>query len=763
MRDFLRLLGVALVLLAAPVHAQEPFVVGDIRTEGLQRISAGTIFNYLPIEVGDRVDSAATSDAVRALYRTGFFRDVRIERDGDVLVVVVTERPAIAEIEISGNSEISTKELQQNLRDAGLAQGQVFDRALLDRIERELEQVYYSRGRYAVKVSSTVTPLARNRVGILLEISEGLVARIRRINVVGNSRYTDDQLRDDFQLTERTWISFITKSDQYSKQKLAADLETLRAHYLDLGYLRFAINSTQVSISSDRQDVYITINLTEGEPYTVGEIALAGNLIIDEAELSKRIVLKAGTSFSRELATRSSDAITTRLGDDGYAFANVNIVPEIDDESHTVAVTFFVDPGRRAYVRRINISGNQTTSDEVIRREVRQMESAWISTSKVSRSRQRLQQLGHFEEVRVTTPAVPGTTDQVDININIVERPTGSLMAGVGYSQSEGVTFNAGITQENFLGTGRRVKAEYNNSGASTVYSFSMTNPYYTIDGVSRGFGVFFSETDAEESAISSYRTDAYGGNVTFGIPLNEYERMRLAGEYRHTTLKLGVDPTQDLQDFVPGSDTVYEFDTYSLTASWSHDTRNRAIFADRGARQTLSAEVALPGGDISYYKLSYRQQRYWPLTDALTLSVDANLAYGDGIGDTLELPPTVRYYAGGLSCVRGYYPNSVGPKDTDNGDPLGGNLRICGRAELLLPVPFGDRRNLQLALFGDFGNVYDTDDESTDLAKLRYSTGLGLTWLSPVGPLSFNYAWPFNAQPGDREQQFQFSLGATF
>ena len=498
--------------------AFEPFTVTDIRVEGLQRIAPGTVFSYLPIKTGETFDEQRSAEAVRALFRTGFFKDVRIERENGVLVIVVQERPAISSIEITGNKDIESEPLLDSLKDIGFAQGRVFDRSLLEKVEQELERQYFSRGKYGVKITTTVTPLERNRVGIVIAVSEGRAARIKQISIVGNKVFDDETLLEDFQLSTPTLLSFYTGVDQYSKQKLAGDLETMRSYYLDRGYINFSIDSTQVSITPDKKDIYITINVTEGDQYKVKEVRLAGDLVVDPPALFPLVQLNPGDVFSRKRVTDTTTQISEKLGDKGYAFANVNTIPEVDEDKKEVAVTFFIDPGKRVYVRRVNMVGNTRTRDEVLRREMRQMEGGWFSSASVERSRTRLDRLGFFEEVNVETPTVPGTTDQVDVNYSVTERPSGNLLVGLGYSQSSGVLFNASVSQDNFLGSGKRVSVAFNNSDVNTVYSFSYLNPYYTIDGVSRGFGLFYRETDASEANVANYTADTFGGNVTYGV-----------------------------------------------------------------------------------------------------------------------------------------------------------------------------------------------------------------------------------------------------
>ena len=754
------ILLVGLVLAPVSLRAFETFEVADIRVEGLQRISAGTVFNYLPVKVGDQLTTEASEAAMRALFRTGFFNDIYLERDGNVLVVNVKERAAISSIEITGNEDLETEALLDGLEQIGLAEGRVFDRSLLDKVEQELQRQYYSRGKYSVRIDTTVTPLERNRVGILIDISEGRVARIRQINIVGNHRFSDKELKEDFTLEPPNLFSFVTKSDQYSKQKLSADLEILRSFYLDRGYLNFNINSTQVSITPDKRDIYITINITEGEQYRIREVTLSGDLVVEPEELFPLVRINPDDVFSRKRVTEAVDRISEKLGDQGYAFANVNTVPELDDENNEVKLAFFVDPGDRVYVRRVNVSGNVSTRDEVLRREMRQMEAGWFSAGKVERSRTRLQRLGFFEDVNVETPTVPGTTDQVDVNYSVTETSSGSITAGLGYSQTSGLLLNASVSQNNFLGSGKRVSFTFNNSSVNTIYNFSYTNPYYTIDGVSRGFGLFYRETEAEEANLSDYATDAYGANLSFGIPINEYDTIRFNTEYENLELKTTNSSPLEVTDFI--DDHGDQYDTLRLSGSWSHDTRNRAIFADTGGLQRFTVEVSVPGSDLEYYKLNYRQQRYVPLTRNLTLSMNADIAYGDGYGDFDNLPFFENYFAGGVRSVRGFDDNTLGPQDS-NGNPIGGSFKLVGGAELIFPIPFLEASNsYRMSAFFDIGNVYENYD-SFEANDLRYSVGLAGLWLSPMGPLAVSLGYPLNDKSGDEVQNFQFTFGSFF
>jgi outer membrane protein insertion porin family len=759
LKYYCRVLLLAL-LLSGTAHAFEPFKVLDIRVEGLQRISAGTVFNYLPVKVGQTIDTADSIAAIQALFKTGFFNDIYLERDGDVLVVFVEERAAISSIEIEGNKDLDTEELLEGLEQIGLAEGRVFDRSLLEKVTQELQRQYFSRGKYAVRIDTTVTPLERNRVGILIDISEGAVARIKQINIIGNSTFSDAELLDEFSLTTPTLFSAFTKSDQYSKQALSADLEILRTYYLDRGYLKFHINSTQVSITPDKKDIYITVNVTEGEQYRIRVVKLSGDLVVPAEEIFPLIMINPGDVFSRKRVTESVDRVSSLLGNQGYAFANVNTVPELDDETHEVTLGFFVDPGKRVYVRRVNIAGNTGTRDEVLRREMRQMEAGWYAAEKVERSRARLERLGYFEDVNVETPTVPGTTDQLDVNYSVTEVSSGSVTAGLGFSQSSGLLFNASIRQDNFLGSGKRVNFTFDNSDINTIYSFAFTNPYWTVDGVSRGFSAFYRETDADEANLSDYSTDTRGADINFGIPINEYDRIRFSVGYQGLDLKTTQYSPMLVTDFVDKHGD--SFDDLVLTASWRHDTRNKALFTDRGGMQGISLETTVPGSDLEYYKLDYQQQLFTPLTRNLTLALKGRLGYGDGYGDYEQLPFFENFYAGGVRSVRGFEDNTLGPVD-EFGDPIGGSLLTVFNAEVIFPVPFVESSSgVRLSAFLDIGNVFE-DYNAFDAGDLRYSVGLAGLWLSPMGPISVSLGVPLNDEDGDEVQNFQFTVGSFF
>ena len=751
------LLSFGLLAAVSGARAAE-FVVRDIQVEGLQRISAGTVFNYLPVQVGSAVSEKDYPEIIRALFKTGFFADVNLERKGNVLVVTVTERPAISEVRITGNKDISTEDLKKALTGVGLAEGRVFDRSLLDKVEQELLQQYYSRGRYGVQIKSQVQPLERNRVAIAIDIAEGSVASINRINFVGNKAFSDKELLNQLQLSTPGWFSFFTKDDQYSKQKLAADLETLRSFYLDRGYLKFNVESTQVSITPNKQDVYITINVSEGEPYTIEDVQLSGEFgVVPEQDLRNLITIKQGDTFSRAKMAEIAKKMSERLGEDGYAFANINTVPRLNDEDKKVALNFAVDSGRRVYVRRINFQGNTKTQDEVLRRELRQTEGGWISTKDLERSKTRLQRLDYLESVNVETPAVPGANDQVDVNYTLVERSSGSLMFGVGYGQESGLLLNVSLTQNNFLGTGNQLGVIFNNSDIGQNYSISFNNPYYTLDGVSLGFRMYFRDIDSSQLNTANYTQNIYGAQVNFGFPLNEFDTLRLSPGYEHIWFDTNENTPVEITDYLSQNGDSY--DQIKLDAGWAHDTRDRAIFPTSGSLNQIVAEMALPGSTAEFYKLNYRGIVYFPFSRWLTWSAGGEIGYGDGYGDTDGLPFFENFYAGGLRSVRGYKSNPLGPRFSDD-EPSGGAFKTVASTQFIFPVPFVEKsESVRVAAFFDIGNVFATVDDF-DAGELRYSVGLSGMWISPFGPIVLSVAAPLNEKDGDETENFQFSFG---
>jgi outer membrane protein insertion porin family len=739
------------------VKAEDQFVVEDIQVNGLQRISAGTVYNYLPISVGEKYTPSKAAPAIRELFKTGFFKDISLEKQGSTLVVNVVERPSIAKIIFEGNSDLSSDDLTKALKQIGLAEGKVFNRQILDKVEQELRRQYFSHGKYGLKIETKVSKLTRNRVGVHIDISEGRVAKIKQINIIGNSKYEDDDLLKTFELNTTNWLSFYTKDDQYSKQKLSADLERLRSYYLDRGYIDFSIDSTQVAITPDKKEIYVTVNIREGDLFTLEKVKLSGNLVVDPDEIIKLVRVGPGEIFSRKNATATSKAISDRLGEDGYVFANVNMVPDIDKESKTVDMTFFVDPGKRVYVNRINMSGNTKTRDEVLRRELRQMESSWASTTKIERSKIRLQRLGYFEEVNVETPPVVGTSDQIDVNYSVTEKSSGNLMAGVGFSQTQGIVFNANVSQDNVFGSGKRVNIAFNNSDVSTRYNFGYFDPYFTLDGVSMGYDLGYSARDAEEANISNYSTDVINSSFNFGFPLNEHDRLRFNMDFKYTKLRTSDFSSQQINDFITENGDKYL--TFSTSIGWTHDTLNRAIFPSAGGQQRLSALVTIPGSDLTYYKVSYKQQQYFPIAKDLTFRLLGEVAYGDGYGSTDGLPFFEHYYAGGVRSVRGFDDNTLGPRDSRN-EPFGGSTKIIGKAELFFPIPFiEDVRSIRIGAFADAGTVTD----GFNVGNMKYSVGISGEWLSPFGALSVSFAIPMNADDDDEEQSFQFSFGSGF
>ena len=740
-------------------------MIKDIRVEGLQRTEAGTIFTYLPVQAGDVMNDEKATQAIKSLYNTGFFKDVRIEADGDVLVVTVQERSAIAKIDFSGNKSFPSDKMTEGLKQIGISEGLIFDKSQLDRAEQEIKRQYLAQGKYGATVKTVVSPLERNRVAVRFEIEEGVVAKIRDINIVGNNAYTTDDLRAEFLLTTPNWMSWWNKDDQYSKQKLTADLETLKSFYMNQGYLEFAIDSTQVSISPDKQDIYITVNVTEGEKYTISDVKLAGELQVPEAELTPLILINKGDVFNRQKITETSKAIGDRLGNEGYAFSNVNAIPEINKVDHTAAFTFFVDPGKRVYVRRINLTGNTRTRDNVLRREVRQLESAWYAGDKINRSKERLDRLQYFDSVDVETPAVAGTTDQVDVNINVTEKSTGSIQFGAGLSSNEGVVLGITVNQPNFLGTGNRVSAQINTGKVNTTYSLSYTDPYFTPDGVSRGFDVYRRDVDTGSLNIGSYNSKSYGAGIRFGLPLSEKDffSFGLTGDF--TKIDLSTNSPKQYLDFC-GNAKGCSSNSLQLAAAWTHDSRDNTLFPNRGVLQKLSAEVTLPVLDLEYYKVEYKHTWFKDVTKNFVVMLNGELGYADTYGNK-AYPFFKNFYVGGVNSVRGFDNGAIGPRDFDPGTKsnfaVGGTTRIVGNAEVFAPVPFiKNSSQFRLSAFVDTGSVY-ANNQTISLGDLRYSTGVGISWFSPFGPLKLVFAKALNKKEGDQTQTLQFQLGSQF
>ena len=710
---------------------------------------------------GDRIDDEKASAAIKALYATGFFRDVRLEAENDVLVVIVQERPTISQIDIVGAKEFDKDTLRKALKDIGVAESRIFDRSALDRAEQEMKRQYVSRGYYAAQVTTTVTPQERNRVAINFNVEEGDVAKIANINIVGAQAFPEKSLVSQMTLTTPGWLTWYTKNDQYSKQKLQADLETLRSYYTNRGYLEFAIDSTQVSITPDKQQIYITINITEGPKYTVSDVRLAGELLLPESELLRLIRVHPGEEYSREKLQQSAKAISDRLGSDGYAFANVNAVPEIDRVKRQAAFTFFVDPGRRVYIRRVNISGNAKTRDEVIRRELRQLEDAWYDSSRIERSKVRITRLNFFDDVNIETPAVPGNPDQVDLDVTVTEKATGNLLAGVGYSSADGVVLSGSVSQNNVFGTGNSLTTQINTSRINRTIALTYVEPYWTSDGISRTLEAYQKNIDPSSLPIAQYSSSTLGAAVGFGVPITETDSINLGVRFEHTKLSLFDNSPPVYVDFV--NQFGFVTNSYILTAGWARDSRDNILFPTRGVVQNAVAEVGVPVGDLQYYKLNYLVQWFIPFPANFVGMLRGDFGYGGGLSNR-NLPFFKAYYAGGVGSVRGYDTASLGPQDSQ-GNTIGGRRKIIGNAELFFPLPGagkGLEQQVRLSVFADAGQIYDAGIQP-EFESFRYSVGAGVAWNSPIGPLKFSYGYPLIKKPGDRIQHFQFQVGTVF
>ncbi len=750
------------------------FQIEDIRVDGLQRVSAGTVFAALPVSAGELVDEEGIREATRVLFQTGYFDDIRIARDNNVLVIIVAERPAVAEINISGNKAIETEQLLDALRGAGLAEGQIFREAVLQGMSQELRRQYVSQGRYGADVVSEVRELPRNRVAVDLTIDEGKVAAIKHINIVGNSAFDDEQLVDLFELKTTGLLSFFRNDDKYAREKLAGDLERLESWYLDRGYLKFAIDSTQVSINPDRDTVFVTVNVTEGDVYTVSKVELAGELILPEEQLQALVLMREGLTFSQVLMTTTKELFTKLLGAEGYTFAEVEGYPEVNEEDKTAKVTFFINPGKRAYVRRIEFRGNTKTDDEVLRREMRQMEAASASTELIEHSKVRLERLGHFKEVKVENREVPGTNDQLDVFYTVEEQPSGSIGASLGVAQGSGISLGGNIQEKNFLGTGNAVSLGLSRSKYRTSATLAYSDPYFTKDGVSAGYSFSYVATDYGDFDVAEYTSDSFTTGVSFGYPLSETSRISYGLSVEQLSIDVGLFPTAEIVEFLAENGDNYTMLTGDL--NWSQSTLNRGILATRGASQRIGIEFTVPGVDLEYYKLSYAGQYFKPLTRDFVIHLRTDLGYGAALGSGGRLPFFKNYFGGGFGSVRGFKRNSLGPQDTPFGgffdpDPFGGNVKVVGSAELIFPVPFmKDNRSLQAAVFFDAGNVFDTDCSPTqvnclspDLGELRYSFGVGGTWISGFGPITVSLASALNDNEFDETEVFQFSMGQGF
>ena len=782
------------------------FTISDIRIEGLERISAGTVLTYLPVERGDRMNASRASSSLRALYKTGFFNDVKLEHEGDILVVIVQERPAISKVNLIGNKDIKEEELRKALSGIGLAEGEVYNRLTIDKVKQELTKQYYNRGKYNVKVTPSIKVLDRNRVEVTIAVGEGKASKIRHINIVGNKRFTDAEIMEEFEAKTTNWLSWYKRDDQYAKEKIQGDLEKLRAFYLDRGYVDFEVDSTQVTISPDRRNIYITANVSEGEVYKIRDTKLTGTFIIGQDALEPLIFTQKGDIFSRKRLEQTSEAIKGVLANIGYAFADVQAVPDIDKVKREVGLTFFVNPGKRVYVRRVTFTGNSKTQDEVLRREMRQFEGGWFSQAAVDRSKIRLQRLGYFQDVTVETPKVAGTDDQVDIEIAVKERQVGNFQFGFGYAAAQGLITNVSLQQENFLGKGNRVGFAVSNSVFSKSFTLSYFNPYWTDEGVSRGFNLNFRDsTFGQRDNLSRYQSNTIDASAVFSVPVTETDRINFQIGVDQNKLRL-ADNTNTPSSFIDffnknggsrGCDIfpslvslpgvvpeVYEEQAFTRCADyqslrgqvgWARDTRNRFFVPTAGSYARLGAEIALPLSDLRYYKLSGEYQKFFPITNSFVLMSKTELGLGRSYDSTRGFPFFENFYGGGSRSVRGFRDNTLGPRYVfgiptngipftpdqlrENSYPIGGALSVSQSLELLIPTPFAkDAESVRLAAFVDAGQVYK-DLSSFDAKDLRYSAGISVQWQSPVAPIIINWAFPLNAKPGDDIERLQFTF----
>jgi outer membrane protein insertion porin family len=781
-----------LLLLPMSAMAAE-FVVKDMRVEGLQRISEGTVFNYLPINIGDTIDEIRVGEAIRSLYGQNLFDDIEMRRDGDTLVVVVKERPSIESFEIEGNKDIKTEDLMESLRGVGLARGRTFDRSVLDNVQMFLREQYYDRGKYGVDIKTDVQQRPNNTVKVRIDVKEGDRAKIRQVNIVGNKSFSDKEIRTDFKLDTANWLSWIRQDDRYAKEALEGDLETLRSFYMDRGYADFKIESTQVAISPNKKDMFVTVNIDEGDLYTISDVRLVGEMVIPEAYLKGFILAKPGSVFNQRLLTSSSELMSFRLGEEGYSNAEIEPVPELDHEKKEASVTFYVNPQNRVYVRRINFNGVDQVDDEVLRREMRQMEGAYMSNTQIDRSKVRLQRLPFVEEVEVDNSPVPGSPDLVDVDFDIKYRMPGQFSGGVGYSESQKLLLNGSIVHTNFLGSGNRVALELNSGRFQKLYSLSHTDPYRTLDGIRRTVSVNYRDITQFTSAASDFSTTSAGATIEYGYPISEYQSLSFGATYQHAELLASANSTRQAQDWVSNNGDPFfqdfgngvsvfgsQFDTLELIGGWTYDSRNRSLFANRGTRQQLFLGIAVPGSDVEYYQARYSFTKYFPITRRWTVRFNSEFGIGEAMGDTTAIPPYKQFYGGGPQSVRGFKESYLGPRDS-YGRPYGGNVLVASQLELILPLPDKWASQARASIFYDVGNVFNTGEVAftdklgspleykPDFDELRSSVGIGVQWLAPLGLFRFSYAYPINPYDGndryygDELERFQFSIGQAF
>ena len=783
-----------LVLLPLTSMAAANFVVKDMRVEGLQRISEGTVFNYLPINIGDTIDGVRIGEAIRALYGQNLFDNIEMRREEDTLIIVVKERPSIENFTIDGNKDIKTEDLMGSLRNVGLARGRTFDQSVLDNVEMFLREQYYDRGKYGVDITTNVQNRPNNTVRISIDVKEGERAKIRQVNIIGNESFSEDDIRDGFTLDTANWLSWIRQDDRYAKEALEGDLEILRSFYMDRGYADFRIDSTQVAISPNKKDIFVTINVREGDVYTISEVKLVGEMVVPEAFLRNLVFTRPGAVFNQNVLTQSAEYMQFRLGEEGYANAEIEPVPELDREAKEAAITFYLNPQSRVYVRNINFNGISEVDDEVLRREMRQMEGSYLSNSLMDRSKILLQRLPYVEPgVDYRTSPVPGSPDLVDVDVDLEYRMPGQFSGGVGYSESQKLLLNGSIVHTNFLGTGNRVALELNSGRFQKLYSISHTDPYRTMDGVHRTLSINYRDITQFTSAASDFSTTSAGATVDYGYPISEYQRLSFGLTFQHSELLSSTNSTQQAQDWVGNNGSPFiqnlgngvtffgsEFDTVELIAGWSYDSRNRSIFATRGTRQQLFLSAAVPGSDVEYYQARYNFTKYFPITSKWIVRLNTELAITEALGDTTAAPPYKQFYGGGPQSVRGFKESYLGPRDSF-GRPYGGNVLVASQLELIIPLPEKFASQARASIFYDVGNVFNSGEVrftdklgsaveyKPDLDELRTSVGIGVQWMAPLGLFRFSYALPLNEYVGndrfygDEVERFQFSIGQAF
>ena len=787
---------VAILIAIMPVMAAaqgDSFVVRDMRVEGLQRISEGTVFNYLPINIGDTVDAIRIQEAMRTVYTQALFDDIEMRRDGETLIVVVRERPSIESFTIEGNKDIKTEDLMESLRNVGLARGRTFDRSVLDNVTQFLTEQYYDRGKYGVAVETEVTDRPNNTVAISIDVKEGDRAKIRQVNIVGNYSFDEDDIRTDFELDTANWLSWFRQDDRYAKESLEGDLEKLRSFYMDRGYADFRVDSTQVAISPDRKDIYVTVNIHEGEQFTISNVKLVGEMVVPEAILRTMVLAQPGSIFNLRLLVGSTELMSFRLGEAGYANAEIEYIPELDYDSQEVSVTFFINPNSRVYVRRINFKGVDQIDDEVLRRELRQNESAYLSNRLVDRSKIRLQRLPYVESVEVENVPVAGTPDLVDVDFDITYRMPGQFSGGLGYSELQKLMLNGSIVHTNFLGSGERLALNANSGRFSTFYSLSHTDPCTTLNCISRTVGVNYRDITAFTAAASDFSTTSYGASLEYGFPITEFQSLSLGLAFNKSELLSSARSTLQAQEWVTNNGNPFinsstgginffgtEFNSTELILGWIYDSRNRALFADRGSRQQIFLSYAVPGSDVEYFTARYNYTKYINIYGPWTIRLNAELGWGEALGSTTALPPYKQFYGGGPESIRGYKESWMGPIDS-YGRPYGGNVLVASQLELIIPLPEKFSSQARASIFYDIGNLFNTGEVSftdklgspveykPEFDDLRTSVGIAVQWLAPMGLFRFSYALPLNEFRGndrfygDQIERFQFSIGQAF